>query len=107
MALFGRENKRDKVRAQAYASWLNRQNPFAVASLALGVVSLIEFGVLGVFGIGGIVLGVVALRQLASADDSVQRNRGHRLAWAGIIASVLSLAIAALIYSGAVPRVTR
>jgi hypothetical protein len=65
MALFGRETEQDKQRAQDYARWLQAQNPWAIASLVLGIFSLIEFGVLGVFGIGSIAAGIVALRQLS------------------------------------------
>jgi len=98
MAIFGRESEQDKARAQAYTAWLNRQNPYAIASVVLGTFSLIEFGVLFIFGVASIVLGVVALRQLKRTDASTQRNSGHRLAWAGIATSAISLAIAALLY---------
>ena len=100
MALFGRENEQEKARAQARAAWLNRQNPFAIASLVLGVFSLIEFGVLGIFGVAGVVTGLIALRQLRRADASTVRNAGHRLAWTGIATSVISLILAAVIYFG-------
>jgi hypothetical protein len=100
MALFGRENEQDKARAEAWAAWLNRQNPFAIASAVLGVFSLIEFGVLGIFGVAGVVTGWIALRQLRRVDASTQRNAGHRLAWIGIATSVISLVLAAVIYFG-------
>ena len=64
MALFGRPSEKDDARAAAYRDWLRRRNPLAIASLVLGVFSLIEFGALVVFGIAGIVLGFVALAQL-------------------------------------------
>jgi hypothetical protein len=65
MALFGRPSERDEQKAQAYAQWMQQRNPFAIASMVLGVFSLVEFGVLIVFGVGGIVCGVVALWQLS------------------------------------------
>jgi hypothetical protein len=147
MALFGKESEQDQQRAEAYAKWLQQRNPYAIASAVLGIFSLIEMGVLLVFGIAGTVLGVVALRQLrgaeggpdaehvratseamAGADSStaspgklgyasadvpspvraeqyeprdpcLPRNRGHRLAWFGIITSVVSLVIAAVLYA--------
>lgn len=68
MALFGRPSERDEQKAQAYAQWMQQRNPFAIASMVLGVFSLVEFGVLIVFGIGGIVCGVIALRQLSRVN---------------------------------------
>jgi hypothetical protein len=97
MALFGRETEREQQKAEAWAVWFRAQNPYAIASLVFGVFSLIEFGVLLIFGFIGIALGVVALRQIRSGSDP-DRPNGARLAWAGIITSVLSLVIAALLY---------
>ena len=57
MALFGRETEREQQRAEAWARWFRRQHPFAVASLVLGIFSLIEFGALLIFGIAGIAAG--------------------------------------------------
>jgi hypothetical protein len=142
MAFFGRPSGKDDARAEAYRQWLRRRNPLAVASLVLGVFSLIEFGALLVFGVAGIVLGFVALAQLrrvnaaaeapapaapsaaappaalgyASSDapgrlhrrpyaegegddPPVPKTHGHRIAWAGIILSALSLVVAAVIYT--------
>ena len=97
MALFGRETERDQQRAEAWAQWFRAQNPYALASLVLGVFSLIEFGALLIFGVAGIVLGVAALRQIRAGTDATRPN-GVRLAWVGIITSVLSLVIALLLY---------
>jgi hypothetical protein len=99
VALFGRETPQDQARAESYARWLQSQNPFAVASLVLGVFSLIELGVLIVFGIAGIACGAVAIRQLNRPDSAASgRGRGRWLAWTGIITSALSLVIATLLY---------
>ena len=68
MALFGRPTERDEQKAKAYAQWMQERNPFAIAAMVLGVFSLVEFGVLIVFGIGGIVCGVIALRQLSRVN---------------------------------------
>jgi ABC-type branched-subunit amino acid transport system permease subunit len=101
MALFGRPSERDEQKAQAYAQWMQQRNPLAIVSMVLGVISLIEFGVLLIFGIGGIVVGVVALRQLSHVDskDPDAKPRGHRLAWGGIVLSAISLVLAAFLYS--------
>ena len=99
MPLFGRPTERDEQKAQAYAHWMQQRNPFAIASMVLGVFSLIELGVL-FLGVPGIVLGIVALRQLARVDpnDPNAKPRGHRLAWGGITLSFISLIFAAILY---------
>ena len=97
MAFLGRENPRDAQKADAWRDWLQRQHPYAIASFVLGLVSLIEFGVLVVFGLAGIVLGAMALVKLRrNASD---RPAGHRLAWTGIVLSAVSLVIAGILYS--------
>lgn len=99
MGLFGREDEQYEARARAYADWLGRRNPFAVASMVLGIFSLIEMGVLIIFGVAGTVLGIVALRQIRVARrQSHRRDRGTGLAWGGIITSVLSLMAAGALY---------
>ena len=64
MALFGRPSERDDARAAEYRDWLRRRNPYAIASLVLGVFSLSHGGTLLVDAVAGIALGVVALIQL-------------------------------------------
>jgi hypothetical protein len=96
MALFGRETERDERRAESYALWLQQRNPYAIASTVLGIFSLIEMGVLIIFGVGGIVTGAIALAQLRRPEPA--RPRGHALAWTGILTSVVSLILAAVLY---------
>ena len=96
MGLFGREDEQYEARARAYAQWFRRRNPLALASLVLGIFSLIEGGVLIVFGVAGIAMGAVALVQLRRNTGSSDAGRG--LAWTGIITSALSLTIAAYLY---------
>jgi hypothetical protein len=126
MPLFGRPSADDQRRAEAWRDWLRSRNPLAIASLVLGIFSLIEFGALLVFGVAGIALGVAALMQLrrvverpapappvhekspsvAAAEANpyeapeldIPKIRGHRLAWIGIALSVLSLTAAAYMY---------
>lgn len=116
MALFGRPSPEDDRRAEEYRDWLQRRNPYAIASFVLGLFSLIEFGALIIFGLAGIVLGVVALVQLKRVTDapqsvayaegptdesdegSIPKTHGHVLAVVGIVFSVLSLIIAGLLY---------
>jgi len=101
MALFGRPTERDDARAASWAAWFQRQNPWALASLPLSVFSLTHAGTLFVDEIAGILLGVLALRQLArprDARDPSLKTEGHWLAWGGILVGVASLALALVIY---------
>src|SRR4051794_9332486 len=102
MAFFGKPSPADNARALAYRDWLRQRNPYAIASFLLGIFSIIEFGVLLIFAIAGIIFGVLALPQLrhppADANDQPPKPLGHRLAWTGILLSALSLLIAATLY---------
>lgn len=102
MALFGRETEGDRARAEAWTRWARSQNVFALVSLVLGIFSLIEFGALVIFGMGGIVAGTIALRQLANPSAAHKRTDGRGLAWTGIITSVVSLVLAVMLYRGRV-----
>jgi len=97
MALFGRPSERDEARAASWAAWFQRQNPFALSSLPLSVFSLTHAGTLFVDEVAGIVLGVVALVQLARGDDG-GRSEGRWLAWCGIVVGLVSLGLALVIY---------
>ena len=94
--MFGRTSQQDEQRAIVYRDWLQQRNPLAIASLVLGVFSLVEAGALVVPEIAGIVLGVMSLIQLRR-ENSV-RPRGHGLAYGGIGLSVVSLILAAYLY---------
>ncbi len=100
MTLFGRPTPQDDLKAQAYAHWIAQRNPLAIISLVLGIFSLIDFGVLWLPEIAGIVLGVISLNQLSKIDPTLPNAKplGHRLAWAGILLSAISLVIAILLY---------
>ena len=104
MALFGRPSERDEVRAANWTNWFQRQHPFALASLPLSVFSLTHAGTLWVDEIAGIVLGVLALRQLArppargDSDAPPVKAEGQLLAWGGIVVGVVSLLLALVIY---------
>jgi uncharacterized protein DUF4190 len=96
MALFGRETEADRRRAAHYAQGLSQRNPFAIASTVVGVFSLIEFGTIPIFGIAGLVMGIVALRQLRAGQTS--HPFGHRLAWLGIVTSCVALIVGSSLY---------
>jgi uncharacterized membrane protein SpoIIM required for sporulation len=94
--MFGRTSEQDEQRAIAYRDWLSQRNPLAIASLVLGVFSLIELGALVIPGVASIALGIMSLVQLRRSDTS--RPRGHGLAYGGIVLSVVSLIIAGFLY---------
>src|SRR5438477_8772767 len=71
MALFGRPTAEDDRKAREWAQWFAQRNPLAIASLVLGIFSFIEFGALIIFGVAGIVLGVIALIQLSRITSRV------------------------------------
>jgi len=107
MPSFGRPTAEDERKAREWAQWFAERNHFAIASLVLGIFSLIEFGALVVFGIAGIVFGIIALVQLwrrgrsndhVIADARDGRNKGHALAWSGIALSAASLVVAGILY---------
>ena len=98
MALFGRPTEQDEAKAAAYRAWLLRRNPYAIASTVLGVFSLTHLGALWVDGIAAIVLGVVALRQLARPEPAAAASGGRGLAWLGIASAGLSICIATVLY---------
>lgn len=70
-------------------------SPMAVASLAFGALSILTLWhwVLGLIPAVGILLGCLALRQIAKTPEELT---GRRLAWAGV---VLSVAFAVLGYT--------
>jgi hypothetical protein len=92
--LFGRNTPADDRKAEQYQRWLLQRDPLAIASLVLGIFSLIEFGALLIFGIAGIVLGALSIRRLKRGRAAAPL--GLRLAWCGILTSVASLVIAAV-----------
>jgi hypothetical protein len=104
MPRFGRPTAEDDRKAQQWAEWFAQRNPLAIASLVLGVFSFIEFGALVIFGVAGIVLGIVALTQLGrtrdrlSDDAANEKPKGFFIAWMGIGLSIASLVIAAILY---------
>jgi hypothetical protein len=98
MALFGRPSEQDNARAAAWGDWARARHPLAIASLVLGIFSLIEFGALPIFSVAGLVLGGMALRQLAArAGNPTAPRLGHRLAWTGLALSAASLALGAVL----------
>ncbi len=101
MALFGRPTAREEAKAAAYREWLLRRNPCAIASTVLGTFSLTHFGTLWIDGLAAIVLGVIALRQLARPLDGRIADKGRGLAWLGIITAAASMCIAIVLYGWA------
>jgi hypothetical protein len=96
MALFGKETEQDQQRAQAWAEWMQQRHPLAIGSLVLGIFSLIELGAIPIFSAGGLVIGIMALRQLRRPGSPYAA--GHRLAVAGIALSSVALLMGGALY---------
>jgi hypothetical protein len=96
MAFFGRPSEQDDARAARWRDWLLRQHPLAIAALVLGVFSLTHLGTLIIDAVAAIVLGAVALKRVGSEG---QKPAGRRIAWIGIVAAAVSLAISAALYA--------
>ena len=94
---FGRPNPKDDAREVRTREWLQKQNGFAVASAVVGVFSFIEFGTIPIFSAAAIVMGFVGWRQLKQPVG--ERTQGRKLAIAGMILGVISLAVGATLYS--------
>ena len=92
-----------KVRARQTMERLGISESRRVRGLGANQIASLEreFGALVIPGIGGAVVGVIALRQLARSAPDSPRTEGRGIAWGGIVTSVLSLVIAAVIYNGA------
>jgi ABC-type branched-subunit amino acid transport system permease subunit len=89
---FGRPSQRANQRAIAYRDWLQQRNGFAIASVVLGLFSLLEFGAVPIFSLGAIAFGIVALSQL-KLSRTPARPLGHRLAWTGLVLGALSIGV--------------
>jgi hypothetical protein len=99
MAVFGRPSEADERREEAWRQWLQRQNPLAIVAFVLGALSLTHAGTLILDGLAGVVLGVVALRQLRRSDAGTGRGGGRGLAWGGILLGGVSLVVAVYLYT--------
>jgi hypothetical protein len=97
MALFGRETERERRRAEDWARWVQQRNPFALVSVVLGTFSLIEMGTVPIFSLGGLILGIVALRQLSRPGAA--QPHGRRLAWTGVAISGIALIAGTSLYA--------
>jgi hypothetical protein len=96
MAMFGRESEQEKHKAEEWTAWARARNPLALASFVLGLFSLIELGAIPIFSLAGLILAIVALRQLRS--PGAKQQHGHRLAWAGLVLSGAALIIGSSLY---------
>ena len=100
MPLFGRPTVQDDQRAAAWRDWMQQRNPLAIASVVVGIFSLIEFGAIPIFSAGAVVLGVCAILQIRKAKaNGPTLHYGRRLAWSGIVLGILSLGVSVYIYT--------
>ncbi len=64
MAFLGRESDADRLRAERFKDWLNRQSPYALPSSAMGALAVLDAVTIVIgatLGVIAIVLGVCGL----------------------------------------------
>ncbi len=84
MALFGRESRADTQRATRFKKWIEVRCPLALASVLLGIVSVVDAFTLVVgamAGVAAITTGVLGKRQI----DKQPHWLGLRLCMAGMV----------------------
>lgn len=87
--------------AYAGRSDVAQKSGLAVASLVMGIVSMLACGLLGLGSITGLVLGIVALKK---AKNSPMIYGGQGLAIAGIVLSVFSFFYIGVVFAVAIPN---
>ncbi len=98
MALFGRESAADRRRAERFKTWFESRTPYALPSVALGVLALVEaFTLVPIFALAAIALGAGGLRDLGRRPHL----SGRRWCVAGIglgAAGLMLIVVWALVY---------
>lgn len=97
MAFLGRESQAERDRIERIGQWVRARSGYAVASVPLGVVAVVDFFtmVLGVMlGVGAIVLGLLGLREVRQRPELL----GRRMAVTGIALGCVALTLTTLFY---------
>lgn len=97
MALFGRESEADRRRAERITRWLQARSPYALVSVAAGLLCVVDSFLMLVSlpaGVAAIVLAGLGWRDLARRPD----KRGHRLCVAGATLGVLGITLALIVW---------
>lgn len=92
--MFGRESAGSRARAERFQAWRRARSGYAVVSVLIGLLSLID-AVMIVPAVAAIVTGVLGLRDLRARPEL----KGRRLCIVGIVCGVISLMLAAVLYS--------
>lgn len=88
--------------AYAGAGQVAQKTGLAIASLVIGIVSMMACGLLGLGSVTGLVLGIVALKK---AKSSPAQYGGQGFAVAGIVLSVISFLYIGVVMAIAIPNV--
>ena len=101
---FGKESIKQKQRADEVSLWARNIHPLAFASLALGIITLIDSVIVALSYITGplaIILGFIALKKSNTAQntpDSIAKNSTKKFAILGITLGTLGIISATIIY---------
>lgn len=102
MALFGRETQADQERVRQVTAWLSARSPYALASVLLGVISVVDSFTLVIgatAGAAAIVTAIGGRRHLARHPQLL----GRRLCVAGITLGILGLCCSLLMWTVVYP----
>ena len=105
MALFGKESPKQKKRADEVSLWARNIHPLAFASLALGIITLIDsliFVLSYITGPVAIILGFYTLSLHKSEQENQESsppNPTAKFAILGIILAILGMTAATIIYN--------
>ena len=92
MAFLGRESEADQQRIERMRVWIHARTPYALISLALGLLAVVDFWtlVLGVAaGVAAIATGRRGLREINANPQLL----GRRLCVAGIALGAMGIAL--------------
>ncbi len=104
MAFLGRDSQVDLQRIERYKAWTSARSPYAIISVAAGLLSIVDCWtlILGVVaGLAAIGLGIRGLRDLREQPHLL----GRRLCFTGIIMGVVGLVLSFAMWMWVFPAI--
>lgn len=106
MAFLGRDSQADLQRVQRFKTWTSARSPYAIISVAAGLVAIIDCWtlVLGIIaGIAAIGLGIRGLRDLREQPHLL----GHRLCITGITLGTVGIILSLVMWLWLIPMLSQ